>query len=102
MNKSIAELIQDALNAHARQYGYKVTPWYIVLGKQEISRLAMEHEARPRFSFQGDQFKTPNRFYHASGECRIVAVPLQSHFSLGYDPDVANHYDQTTPYWSQK
>jgi hypothetical protein len=92
--------IHDAILDFYRRYGTKIVPWYIVLGKTEIHQLATEFQSRPHFGFQGSEYKTPNRFYSAHGEHRIVAVPLHSHFSLGFDPDVANHYDQTTPYWS--
>lgn len=102
VSRDITQLIHEALIEFRRAYGSRITPWYIVLGKREISDLASAHEARPHFGFQGQEWKTPNRFYSAEGEHRIVAVPLSSHFSLGFDPDVANHYDQTTPYWSTK
>lgn len=98
----ISERINDALLDFARKYGERITPWYIVLGRNEVIELAKWFEDRPRFGFQGNEYRTPNRFYSHLGEHRIVAVPFQSHFSLGFDPNVANAFDQTTPYWSIK
>jgi hypothetical protein len=99
---NIPELIVKSLNEFSRTYGTRITPWYVVLGRAEIKALAEDAHARSHFGFQGDEYKTPNRFFSAQGEHRIVAVPFSSHFSLGFDPDVANYYDQTTPYWSLK
>lgn len=99
---SITERVHRAVLEHERKYGDRIQPWYIVLGKTEVKELALEANSRPSFGFQGNERKTPNRFFSHIGEHRIVAVPFETHFSLGYDPDVANYFDQMTPYWSSK
>ncbi len=100
MNTS--DRIHSEIAAWYRKYGEKIKPWYVVLGMKEIEEITLEWRSRPRFGMIGEEYKTPNRFYTMLGDHRIVAIPVESHFSLGFDPEVANYYDKTTPFWEKK
>lgn len=99
---NIETRIHDTICEFVRHHGDKYRPRYIVLGRHELGEITRLFQESSRFQFSENRFRTPNTFYGITGELRIIAIPIASHFSLGFDTDDANYYDQLTPYWNYK